>query len=108
MRKWLRLTPTEMSHFADHLASVPVPTLLEGISDPQVQVISRSATQALGDNLQRALDTYAARAEQLQAQIDNATDELHDVRRAQEAATTALGALVGEVAQHALDLELSA
>lgn len=91
--------------FADQVHAALDLTAMPPIPTPTAPV---PATQALGDNLRRSLDTYASRAVVLQAQIDNATGELVDVRKAQEAATAALDALLGEAAQHSLELELSA
>jgi len=103
-RPW-GLPPSTVTHGAvQHLAD-QVHAALDLTAMPPVAL---PASQSLQANLERSMAQYAARAEQLQAQIDNATDELHDVRRAQEAATAALDALIGEVAQHALNLELSA
>lgn len=107
LRPWAALehagpTVADQVHAALDLTAMP-PIRANPAPTPPIP-----ATQALGDNLRRSLDTYASRAVVLQAQIDNATRELVDVRKAQEAATAALDAMLGDVAQHSLELELSA
>lgn len=65
------------------------------------------ATKGLATNLQRAVDLYEQRANQLQCTIDAATSERSDVIKARDAAKLALEALVTDVMEAAVESELA-
>lgn len=65
------------------------------------------ATKGLASNLQRAVDLYEQRANQLQCTIDAATSERSDVIKARDAAKLALEALVTDVMEAAVAADLA-
>lgn len=65
------------------------------------------ATKGLATNLQRAVDLYEQRANQLQCTIDAATSERSDVIKARDAAKLALEALVTDVMEAAVAADLA-
>lgn len=64
------------------------------------------ATKSLGTNLQRAIDAYNRRAQELQTRIDADSSERADVLKARDAAAMALEALVEGVMTAAVEREL--